>query len=174
MNLILRHQIFLSCGHGFDYLVVDRRVQQSSLLIIAGATLMRSPLTRGTQKSRLRAFAPDKAVAEGIGQASLSSTRNSRQTAGIGDEYQRASRTAAVGAGKSAPLLGSSRRLCVDERITLLVAAGRGVVGWWCVSGRSGGRVFLHRGCHQCVSRRGSPVCGRMRGKRSGSVRGSV
>ena len=48
------------------------------------------------------------------------------------------------------------------------------IVGWWCVSGRRGGRVFLHRWCHQCVSRRGSPGCGRMRGKRSGSVGGSV
>ena len=42
--------------HGFDYLVIDRRVQQSSLLIITGATVARSPLTRSPQDSRLRAF----------------------------------------------------------------------------------------------------------------------
>ena len=56
MDLILRQQIFLSLGHGFNYFVVDRRMQQSSLLIMAGATLMRSPLTGGTQKPPLRAF----------------------------------------------------------------------------------------------------------------------
>ena len=56
MDLILRQEIFLNLGHGFNYFVVDRRVQQSSLLIMAGATLMRSPLTDGTQKPPLRAF----------------------------------------------------------------------------------------------------------------------
>ena len=56
MKVIPRSKFFLSSRHGFSYFVADRRVRQSSFSIIAGATLTRSPLTRTTQESRLRAF----------------------------------------------------------------------------------------------------------------------
>ena len=67
MNLILRQQIFLSLSHGFNYFVVDRRVQQSSLLIIAGATLKAVPSNTRHSETAVKSFPPDKAETENIG-----------------------------------------------------------------------------------------------------------
>ena len=67
MDLILRQKIFLSFGHGFNYFVVDRRVQQSSLLIIAGATLNAVPSNGRHSETAVKSFPPDKAGSESIG-----------------------------------------------------------------------------------------------------------
>ena len=61
MKLILRHQIFLSCGHGFDYLVVDRRVQQSSLYDHSWRDTYAVPSNTRHSEIAVKSFPPDKA-----------------------------------------------------------------------------------------------------------------
>ena len=78
MNLILRHQIFLSCGHGFNYFVVESPSAAVQLFDHSWRDTYAVPSNTRHSEVAVKSFPPDKATLSNIVQAAVLSTFDSR------------------------------------------------------------------------------------------------